>query len=281
MTEELKRRRRTRSKWPLVILALVLLAALGGGAWYHYNQENFALRKFQRAQELLVEKNYAEAARLFETLGKKHPDFPHADEALFRVGELQHLYLRKDQEALLTFLLVEKNYPESPFSLRAQQLAADIYMDRLEDYSRAVVAYQKLIDQGVVDSDQLQYRIAEAYFRLNNFEQARIEWQTLLQLFPESPLVPEVAYRVAVCWALEGDHQQAAEDFQAVHAAWPEHPYGLEARFGLASLLEEQEHLLEALDLLLELRDRYPRPEVLEQRIEQVKERIDKKQDAI
>ncbi|WP_161807376.1 tetratricopeptide repeat protein [Geoalkalibacter ferrihydriticus] len=280
MKEELKRRRKTNKRW-LLLPAALLIAALAGGGWYYSHQENFIERKFERAQGLLIEKNYAEAAHLLQTLTRQHPDFNRADEALFRLGEVQHLYLKKDQDALLTFLLVEKNYPDSPFNLRAQRLAADIYMDRLEDYGRAVIAYQKLLDQGVAEGDQLQYRIGEAYFRLNNFEQARIEWESLLKLFPDSSLVPEAGYRIAVSWSLEGEYEQAAEEFERVYATWPEHPYGLEARFGLASLLEEQEQLVAALEILQELRGHYPRPEVLEQRIIQVEERIEKKQDAI
>ena len=274
------RRRKTKKRY-LVPLILVLMALVAGGVWYSLNQEYFAVKKFARAEALLSEEKYADAAKAFHSLAKAHPDHARADEALFFVGELQHLYLKNDKEALLAYLLLDKNYPDSSLAMRAQRRAADIYMDRLEDLPRAVVIYQRLIDQGVAEGDQLQYRIAEAYFKLNNFEQARIEWENLLKLFPESSLAPEATYRIAVSLALQQDFPEAQRSFEKVFNTWPEHPYALEARFGLAAVLEEQEYLKAALEVLEQLRGTYGKPEVLELRIEQVRERIEKKQQAI
>jgi TolA-binding protein len=281
LKEELSyRRRKTSRRLLLAGLALVLLLGAGAG-WYAVNQERFAERRFALAQALLVEKDYAAAARQFHQLARLYPHASRADEALFHLGELQHLYLGDDQRALLAFLQLEKSYPESPLSLAAQRQAADLYMDRLQDYGRAVVAYQKLLDQGVADGDQVQYRIGEAYFRLNNFEQARIEWDQLLAMFPASSLGAEAGYRSAVSLTLQGDFEQARTRFEKVFTTWPGHLYALEARFGLAAVFEEQGQLIDALDMLEKLRGVYPKPEVLEQRIAQVRERMEKKQKAI
>lgn len=277
----MRHRRRKTNQRLLIPLMLLLVAVAAGGYWYTLNLATFAEKKYARAEALLAEEKYAEAARLFHALAKAHPDHARADEALFLVGELQHLYLKNDKEALLAYLLLDKNHPDSPLAQRAQRRAADIYMDRMEDVARAVVIYQNLIDQGVAEADQLQYRIAEAYFRLNNFEQARIEWENLLKQFPDSPLAPEAGYRIAVSQALQHEFAEARAGFENVFTRWPDHPYALEARFGLATVLEEQEFLKDALDLLEQLRGSYPKPEVLEQRIEQVRERMEKKRQAI
>jgi TolA-binding protein len=282
LQEEMRRRRKRSNKRLLIPLVLLLVAAIvAGGFWYRSNQASFTDRQFIKAEALLADEKFAEAAKAFHALARSHPDHERADEALFLVGELQHLYLKNDREALLAYLLLDKNYPDSPLAQRAQRRAGDIYMDRMEDLARAVVIYQKLIDQGVAEADQLQYRIAEAYFRLNNFEQARIEWEHLLKLHPESSLAPEAGYRIAVSQALQQDFSEAQLSFEKVFTTWPDHPYALEARFGLATLLEEQEYLKDALDILTQLRDSYPKPEVLELRIEQVRDRMEKKQQAI
>jgi hypothetical protein len=58
-------------------------------------------------------------------------------------------------------------------------------------------------------------------------------------------------------------------------------PYALEASFGLATVLEEQEKLLEALKILEDLAGLYPKQDILERKTEQVRERIQKKKKAI
>ena len=62
---------------------------------------------------------------------------------------------------------------------------------------------------------------------------------------------------------------------------WSESPYALEASFGLATVLEEQEELLEALKILESLAGIYPKQDILERKTAQVRERIEKKKKAI
>ena len=88
--------------------------------------------------------------------------------------------------------------------------------------------------------------MADCYFRLNNFEQARIEFESLLKNYPDSALIAEVQYRIAMTYALEGKLPEAAAAYRLVMERWPDSPYALEASFGLATVLEEQEKLLEA-----------------------------------
>ncbi|MEN8687836.1 MAG: hypothetical protein AB1Z50_09755, partial [Desulfuromonadales bacterium] len=62
---------------------------------------------------------------------------------------------------------------------------------------------------------------------------------------------------------------------------WPDSPYAIEASFGLAKVLEEQEELLEALKILDELKGIYPKQDILKRKTDQVRERIEKKKKAI
>jgi TolA-binding protein len=158
---------------------------------------------------------------------------------------------------------------------------AEIYKNRLRDYPRAIVAFQKLLDSGAEDGDRIQYEVADTYFRLENYEQARIEFESLLKNYPGSPLLPEVAYRIAVTWSLEGQPKEAESAFRRVVERWPESTYALEAQFGLATSLEEREELREALALLEALKKNYPNTEAVKKKIEQVQERMRKKKKAI
>ena len=283
LREELRRRRKSSSRYRLLVTGAIvgLILIFTGAAYYLYNFDKLLERDFQVAEDLVEQGDYQAATEAFRTIQSRHPSFHLAPQALFQAAEVLNLYQKSYSEALLAYLLVEKDYPDSEQARRAQRQVAEIYKNRLRDYGEAIVAYQKLLDGGVADGDRVHYEIADAYFRLNNFEQARIEFESLLKSWPESPLVPEVRYRIATVYALDGDLRGAEGAYRAIIRDWPNDPFALEARLGLAGVLEQQEQLKAALAILEDLRGIYPNPEVLERRLEQIRQRIRKKQDAL
>lgn len=279
LREELRRRRKN-SRRPLFLAVFLLLAVLAG-AYYIATAEQRLEDRLVRAEALVAAGQYEEAIAGFRALGERHPDDSRAPRALFRAAEVLNVYQHRYQEAILGYLLVEKDYPESTEALAAQQAVADIYKNRLQDYGRAIVALQKLLDGGAPAGDRIQYEVADSYFRLNNFEQARIEFDSLLKGYAESPLVPEVRYRIAVAHSLEGNSKEAEKAFRALAEDLPESPYATEARFALAAVFEERDELRAALAILEGLRGNYPNAEALAKKTEQVRERIGKKKRAI
>ena len=283
MREELRRRRKNSKRHRLAVTGILALFILlfAGAAFYLYNLDGMLEKDFQQAQDLVEEGDYSAAVEAFQRIYQHHPSFYLAPQALFEAGEVLNLYQQRYPEALLTYLLVEKDFPDSELASSARRKIAEIYKYRLRDYSRAVVAYQKLLDSGVDDGDRVQYELGDTYFRLNNFEQARIEFESLLKTWTQSPLLPQVRFRIATTFALEGDLKEAESVYRAVIRDWPDDPFAIEARFGLAAVLEDGERLLDALKVLEQLRGVYPNPEILQKRIEQVEERIRKKKKAI
>jgi TolA-binding protein len=283
LREELKRRRKNSKKHHLLIRGalLVLILFFGGLIYYVTHLDKLLADDYIRAETLLEEQRYEQAAAAFRRLYERHPSFSQAPQAIYHTAEILNLYLQKYHEAVLAYLMVEKDYPGTELSRRAQRQVAEIYKNRLRDYPRAIVVYQRLLDSGAEDGDRIQYEVADAYFRLENFEQARIEFDSLLKNYPDSPLLAEVAYRIAVTWSLEGQPVEAENAFRRVAERWPESTYALEALYGLATSLEEREELREALALLETLQGSYPNSEAVKKKIEQVKERARKKKRAI
>jgi len=279
LKEEQRHRRRNSKAYRLLCRAIpaLLILLLAGGSWEFYRHDGRDLRYFARAEEQQLAGRYQEAARLYKKLQRRHPDSLKADEALYRLGQIRQLHLKSYAEAILAFLSLEKDYPHSPLAGEALRQVAELYKNQLLDYPRAIVIYQKLLDRGTEDGDAVQYQIADCYFRLNNFEQARIEFESLLKNHPDSLLSAEVHYRLAVSLALEGEGKKAIAAFEQVEERWPESPYAVEARLGRAGVLEDRDDLGGALRLLEGLRGRYANGEILEQRISQVKTRMKKK----
>ncbi len=255
-------------------------AFLWGSLLYRANLDDFLQDRFLEGQSLQSVGRYAAALEYYHELYRQHPDCEQAPEALFRAAEILNHYQSNHQEALLCYLLLERDYPGSPMLLAAQWQAAAIYKYRLDDHVLAIATYQKILDQQTDDADQAQYEVADSYFRLNNFEQARIEFESLANNYQQSPLLPEVEFRIAVTYALEGKLPEAAGAYQRVIENWPQSSYAAEAQFGLAGILEEQEELQKALEVLEGLQE-YSNPDVLKQKIEKVRNRIAKKNKAI
>ena len=282
LMEELQRQGKVPNRRLWILLGLVLLALVAGGAyWYHATLQTRLEETFQKGLALRQSGEYAEAVELFSNLHEDYPSFARIPEALFQKAEILDLYLFRHSDALLTYLLLERDYPKAPQVEPARRQVAMLFKYRLDDCGQAIAAYQKVLDLPGPDNDQLQYEVADCYFRLNNFEQARIEFENLLNNYPYSGLAAEVRYRIAMTYALEGKLPDAAAAYRLVIQGWPESPYAIEASFGLASVLEEQEELLEALKILQDLEGIYPKQDILKRKTDQVRERIEKKKKAI
>ncbi len=282
LMEELQRQGKVPNRRLWIVLGLALAALLAGGAyWYHASLQSRLEETFQNGMALRQSGRYAEAVELFSNLHDDYPSFVRVPQALFQKAEVLDLYLSRHSDALLTYLLLERDYPEAPEVDPARRQVAILFKYRLDDCGQAIAAYQKVLDLPGPDNDRLQYEVADCYFRLNNFEQARIEFENLLSNYASSGLTAEVRYRIAMTYALEGKLPEAAAAYRLVMQDWPESPYAIEASFGLATVLEEQEELREALKILEELDGIYPKQDILKRKTDQVRERIEKKKKAV
>jgi TolA-binding protein len=282
LLEELKRQGKAPKQRLWILLGLIMVALVAAGAyWYQANLQTRLEERFQEGLALRQEAKYSEAVALFTKMHDEQPSFARIPQALFQTAEIQDLYLGRYSDALLTYLMLERDYPDAPEVFPARQQVAVLYKYRLNDCGQAIAVYQKVLDDADGNSDQLQYEVADCYFRLNNFAQARIEFESLLKNYPQSELFAEVQYRIAMTYALEGKLPEAAGAYRVVIERWSESSYAVEASFGLATVLEEQEELVEALKILEGLAGVYPKEDVLARKTEQVRERIEKKKKAI
>jgi TolA-binding protein len=262
-------------------LVFILGIAIVGGIFYQRNLDEILERQFARAEVLLERGEYSRAYDKFNGIYENHPEYSRSPEALFLAGEILHLYLDRENEALLAFLLVERDYPDREESYRAQYRSAEIFKYRLKDFDRALPAFQKLLENGLADGPRVQYEIADTYFRQNKLEQARIEFEHLVKTYPESPLLPEVLFRIGATFALEGNFRDAEFIYRKIKAEYSDSPFAIESQLSLASVLERKGELRAALKLLEELRGKYEKPGIIDKKIAQIRERIKQKKNAI
>lgn len=217
-----------------------------------------------------------EALNSYTKLFNGYPVSPEAADALYRSGLILQHDRGQYQQALLRYLQLENVYPQSRFIVQAQQQAAALTKYRLSDCEQAIPVYQRLIEQTLNEDDRYLYEIADCYVRLNNWSQAAIEFESLLISYPQSNLGAISAYRLADAWLLSGKRAKARSGFSQVIEKYPQNSIAQEARFRLAEMLEEEEHLQDALRAYSKLTG-YARQDLLKQKIIHLKQRIARK----
>lgn len=273
---DLQKAKSNKRRWLWVGLALLVLLMV---AWPSYQQYQQSLPQQLLSQaEKLESLGQIEAAQ--DTYLQIYRDYPEDDvapTALLRTGKLWQYDRHQDQQALLSYLQLEHDYPESVLVQAAREEAAQIIKYSLRDYSQAIVAYQRLLDTADSRQDRYLYEIADCYYRLDNYIQARIELETLEQQYPQSDLIPELLYRKGGLLLLEKRLKDARKAWQRLLNDYPDSPFQAQTRFNLASLLEEENFLQAALEQYQQMKD-YPQPLILEEKISHLKQRIKNKQ---
>ncbi len=271
--------KKNNKRW---LWSIPLLALLAAGLLPIYQQRQLSApeRWLNQGARLEAEGEFVAAQQLYQQLYADYPQAEQAPQALLRSGRIWRLDRQHDQQALLSYLQLEHGYPRSPLVLTAQQEAAKLVKYSLRDFSRAIEYYQRLLDADPSAGDDYLYQIADCYYRLDNYNQARIELDSLLQGYPQSALRATALYRKGGLHLLEKQLEQAQQSWQQLVDQHPQSEYAVQARFNLAKLLEEQSRLSEALQQYQQLSD-FPQQQLLEDKIERLKKRIAAKKEAI
>ncbi len=277
--QEARAKKSNRKLW--IISALVIVAALViYFPIYRQQQLTAPQQLFAKGVEQESRGQLGVAEQIYREVYQLYPQSHEAVEALLKIGKIwQHDY-QNGQQALLNYLQLEHDYPDSPLVLPAREEAAQIIKYTLCDYSRAVEFYQRLLDLNKGTPDKYYYEIADCYFRLGNYPQARIELETLLETYPHSLLIADALYRKGGLLLLEGRTEDARKDWRRLIEAYPDSSHRIQAEFDLAKLLEEEQHLIEALQSYRQLEGSL-RSLLLQQKIEHLERRIAAKKEAI
>jgi len=263
----------------ILFLVLLLTGVIGYAKWegYRFSEPQRLLTKGIKQESLGRSTDALDTYRQIIALYSQEPVAP---EALYRMARLWHFDLQDPQQALLKYLLLERDHADSSHIQQAREAAARIVKIDLGDNIQAIGYYQRLQESGEGPLDHYLYEIADSYFRLENYYQARIELENLLSTYPDSSLIPEVLHRKATILVLEKRTDEAQQDWQQLVEDFPDSGYAGRARFNIALLLEEKGELELALEEYRSL-ENYPRPLLLEQKIDHLTRRIQNRKEGM
>ena len=234
---------------------------------------------FEKGEELRTSGVYVDAMKQYRQVVLHHEGSSLAPEALYRIGEINYLFLQAFSEAADAFNKLIAAYPVSDRCPEAQRSLADIYMHKLGNRKQGIVEYQKAILYygNSAEAEDFQYEIANAYFGLKNFQQQRLELKHMLSTFPDTKRKVEIYFHIANSYYVEGRLDDGIKAFRKILKEFPDSSLTVESTFQLAVCLEEQEKLKKAIALLEEIEGIYPNPTIVERRIERIKKRLKKR----
>ena len=258
----------------LVLITTVSLLAVG-----IFSRRSREQALYEQAMAALDENLPGAAVEYFTTFLVKYPESELYPEALRQRATIFHLYQSRYLEAISDLRELLKKYPGSRHAFEARRTVAEILETKIHDCRRAIVEYQRLIDDygTVVDDDLFQYRIASCFYELLNFEQAKLEFYKLINQYPASEYVDDSYYQIANILQTQGALEDARSAYKLYLARYPKGDFSVDAKFNLAATLEEMESLEEALRMYQEIFEEYPNKESVSWRIEKVAERIKKR----
>lgn len=221
--------------------------------------------------------DYLGALSLYEQVAENYPKSQRADDALYWIGILHHLYLKDDAKALQAFQRVVKDYPGSPLVIESQRYAASI-LEQLKKTRQAIEAYEHLVEISP-DSKVMQearYKIGDLYFGAGDLEQARNEWDVLIKKYPDGVFTDKALYGIASTYFIHGQCGSALKVLDKLIQDHPKSSLTTDAQFRAASCLEEEGRIQEALNRFREVVESYPNRRVVEMKIKALSEQLNR-----
>jgi TolA-binding protein len=264
-------------KFFLISLIVIIAVGLVAAGFFSYRSQEQVL--YEQAMAALDENLSGAAVEYLTTFLVKYPESPLYPDVLRQRGTIYHLYQSRYLEAITDFREFLEKYPGNEYASQARRAIAEILETKVRDCRRAIVEYQRLIDdyETVVEDDLFQHRIARCYYDLLDFEQAKLEFYKLINNYPASPMVDDAYFQMANILQTQGALEDAEAAYRLYLLRYPEGELLIDARFNLAATLEEREQLEEALDLYNEIFPDYPNKEAISWRLEKARKRLEER----
>lgn len=235
-------------------------------------------RHYVLAERLFSDHKYSAAVEEFKQIIEADPKSSLAQQALFRIGVIQYLYLDRHREAVRSFKQFVAVSENQELVFQAEKSLAEIYLNRMEDYRQAVEQYRKILEKypKSEERDFFLLRLAKAYYGALDFDNAIVTYRQLVKEYPKSQHVPEALYQIGNTLYTKGapaDIDQATAAFKDVINRYPDSQQAVFAQFGIGNCLEEKDQIDEALAIYTKLLDKHPARGVVEAKIFRLKER--------
>lgn len=262
------------------LVALLLGTSLGCSA-------NSAKNRYILAEKLWTDGKYSAAVGEFEKVIARDPKGKLGLQALYRAALTQSLYLSQHVDAVKKFRTYVELSGDSAGAWEAQKLIGEILYSKTEQYDQAIQHYRGMLKAKpqAPEAAEFQFRIGKSHFFNWQFDQAIAVYQELEKKHPNTPWAEKAAFEIGVTHftragsqgteqALTAEtYQEAMDAYKDFLVRFPDSQHAAEARFGIASCLEEMDQLDAAYHQYEALRSTYPSPNVIEIKLVRIRQR--------
>jgi TolA-binding protein len=239
-------------------------------------------KRYVLAEKLWTEGNYAAAVSEFEKVYARDPRGKLGRQALYRAATTEAYFLSLYSDAIRKFATFAQLTDDPNAAWDAQKQIAEILFSKIELHPQAIQQYQTLlkIRPDSSDAPMFRFRIAKSRFYLWQFDEAVTGYRELMRTYPQSPWAEKAAFEIGVSYYTRGEknaggefYQDAINAYQAFLKSYPKSELVPEAKFGIASCLEEMDQLDAAYQAYEALKPTYPSPKVIEIKLVRIRER--------
>jgi len=222
-------------------------------------QKNQGKKLFDEALVFWEQNRYEEAVQNLIILTKTYPDHYLIDDSLFWIGNIYDHYLKKPEQAIRYYRLLNKKFEASEYINKSMHSLARIYLDQGDDGLRkTLLIYQKLLKLDLTEEEweKHQFSLAEIYFQLRYFEQGRVVLKELLQKRENSEIAHKAYYLIGNSYYREGRPDLTELSFLEAEKKFNHSKKSLTTAISLANIYEEQGHLQSAIETYQTILDR-------------------------
>jgi len=190
---------------PLALLALAAACSSG------------EQRLLDRAEERRRAGSYDEAIRLNTLLYERDPDGKRAAQALFNIGNIHYLNLRRIPPAIEAYDRLAREFPGTRLQQEAQLSLARIYENEIGDFSQAVAQYNRLLEEpDLQNRREIEVMRANAYFMRQDYHNALRELRRLEEAGIDGHLGHKVFLKIGSIYQIEKKYETAITYFLRV-----------------------------------------------------------------
>jgi TolA-binding protein len=247
-----------------------------------------AKSRYILAEKLWTDGSYAAAVREFERVVARDPHGRLGIQALFRAAMTQTLYLAQHDDAIRKFRSYVELVGEPALAWESEKQIGEILYTKTEQYDRAIQHYRAMIKARPQAGEipEFLFRIGKSHFFLWQFDDAITTFRRLAKEYPQNALAEKASYEVGVTYFTRGEqaptgqsrngpeaYQEAMDAFQKFLRKYPRSALVPQAKFGIASCLEELDQLDAAYHQYQDLLTTYPSPKVIKIKLARIRQR--------
>jgi len=217
-------------------------------------------RALKSADALRGAQNFDAALSAYQSIIKKFPGKPKLSKVYLHLGDLYFYNLKENDHAVDTYNVVLQKWPLSSDAALAMQHLAELYGQESR-YDRVIEMYSDLLKYFPENPDRYSFmhEIAAMYLKMNNFIQARLELQPLLNdKDVPADIQAQSWYDMGETYFLEGNESQAITYYKKVIELFPKSTLVPMAKLQMAQCYEDLNDLPNAVALEREIRTQYP-----------------------